>query len=449
MSHVITHGDLDAALAAEFIATTSRRGQSLAPDNTSPNVEEGLEARIKDPLWFLARQWQSGEFEAENGGKLAQLEVTASSYPITELQRSEEEPVPLPAHVPLQVLVESETDGAASGAWRTEALEYEFRVTAPPFAFSAESYYGEALDWYHFDFEAQNPECPTGFRQARRIVPTSLTFPSMPHPRWWRFEDGGAHVDTLDNFEPNPLSLILPEFLIGDANNWFVAPLDQRVGTVRELETVKAVDSFGVVTNVAPVAVAGGDWQIFTHAALTGGEPGARVLLFADLGSPPVDGEPIEDVLLLRDEDANLVWAVEEVVWDAATAARVRPGPESAPAAPRPPAEPSYRLRSAPPSHWIPYVPRPIDSLGQVYLRRARSGEEFGLNHPQYRSRVVAESWMLNEEEVPRSGVRVARLWRAVSGTDGRRHFWIGRRKRIVAHHAGAGLEHDYIEEPR
>ena len=50
---------------------------------------------------------------------------------------------------------------------------------------------------------------------------------------------------------------------------------------------------------------------------------------------------------------------------------------------------------------------------------------------------------------MPRSGLRVARLWRALSGTDGRRHFWIGRRKRLVAHYAGAGLEHDYIEEPR
>ena len=78
----------------------------------------------------------------------------------------------------------------------------------------------------------------------------------------------------------------MPEFLIADANNWFVAPLDQRVGTVRELETVKAVDLSGLVTNVAPVAVAGGDWQISRSTALTGGEPGARVLLFADLAQP-------------------------------------------------------------------------------------------------------------------------------------------------------------------
>ena len=40
--------------------------QQLHGSNISANIGEALEARIKDPLWFLARQWQSGEFEAEN-----------------------------------------------------------------------------------------------------------------------------------------------------------------------------------------------------------------------------------------------------------------------------------------------------------------------------------------------------------------------------------------------
>jgi hypothetical protein len=448
MSSVITHGNLDAVLVAEFISTTSKKGQYLAPDNTSPNIVEGLEARIKDPLWFLARQWQTGEFEGENGGKLAQLEVTASSYPIVELQRSGEQPTPIPAHVPLQPLVESEGESESSNAWRAEALEYEFHLAAPPFRFTAERYEGEGLDWYHFDLDEQRTPRPTGFREARRIVPTNLSFPSMPHPRWWRFEDGGAHVDTLDNVEPNPLSLILPEFLIADANNWFVVPIDQRVGTAREIETVKAVDSFGAVTNVPPVSAAGDGWQMFTHTAQSSAAPGATLLLFADLGAPPIDGEPIEDVVFLRDEEANVVWAVEEVVWDSVGKTRIRFGPESSAELPPRPSEASYRLRSDVPKHWIPYVPRPIDSVGQVYLRRARSSEEFSRDNPQYRSRVVAESWMLNEEEVSRLGVDVARLWRAISGTDGRRHFWIGRRKRLVARHASAGLEYDYIEEP-
>jgi hypothetical protein len=48
-----------------FLAST----QQLSGSNTSANIGDALAARIKDPLWFLARQWQTGEFEAENGGR--------------------------------------------------------------------------------------------------------------------------------------------------------------------------------------------------------------------------------------------------------------------------------------------------------------------------------------------------------------------------------------------
>ena len=51
--------------------------QQLYASNISVNVGEALEARIKDPLWFLARQWQTGEFEAENGGSLAAAFITS------------------------------------------------------------------------------------------------------------------------------------------------------------------------------------------------------------------------------------------------------------------------------------------------------------------------------------------------------------------------------------
>lgn len=55
---------------------------------------------------------------------------------------------------------------------------------------------------------------------------------------------------------------------------------------------------------------------------------------------------------------------------------------------------------------------------------------------------------MLNEEQVPRTGVQIARLWRALMGVDGQRHFWIGRRKRLTARQSSARLEYDYIEGP-
>ena len=61
--------------------------QQLSGSTLSANIGEALEARIKDPLWFLARQWQSGEFEAENGGRLAYVSASSREHPFQAADR--------------------------------------------------------------------------------------------------------------------------------------------------------------------------------------------------------------------------------------------------------------------------------------------------------------------------------------------------------------------------
>jgi hypothetical protein len=43
-------------------------------------IEEGLAARLRDPLWMLARQWQFGEFRHENTGSPAWVEVSSEVH---------------------------------------------------------------------------------------------------------------------------------------------------------------------------------------------------------------------------------------------------------------------------------------------------------------------------------------------------------------------------------
>ena len=38
----------------------------LEGTNVDPEMTEGLSARLADPLWALARQWQVGEFHGED-----------------------------------------------------------------------------------------------------------------------------------------------------------------------------------------------------------------------------------------------------------------------------------------------------------------------------------------------------------------------------------------------
>ena len=77
-------------------------------------------------------------------------------------------------------------------------------------------------------------------------------------------------------------------------------------------------DTFGMRLRVEPAAQAGARaadrWTMFT---LTEREPGqapggvADLLFLAPVAAQPLTGEPVEDVLMLRDEMANLAWAIE------------------------------------------------------------------------------------------------------------------------------------------
>jgi len=81
-------------------------------------MQDALQARIHDPLWLLARQWQMGEFKGDDAGSPAAAQLIARSAPISRFL-----PGPLstdpklaaehaqnysPLRVPLETLVERE-----------------------------------------------------------------------------------------------------------------------------------------------------------------------------------------------------------------------------------------------------------------------------------------------------------------------------------------------------
>jgi len=50
----------------------------LEPKQRSSDYNLGLQTRIHDPLWMLARQWQVGEFEGEDAASPVKVDVDAS-----------------------------------------------------------------------------------------------------------------------------------------------------------------------------------------------------------------------------------------------------------------------------------------------------------------------------------------------------------------------------------
>ncbi len=87
----------------------------LEPRCRTADMDGGLQARIYDPLWLLARQWQIGEFQGEDNGSPAVAQWRGESARFTRYApgplapRATADGQPFDGHtLPLETLVESE-----------------------------------------------------------------------------------------------------------------------------------------------------------------------------------------------------------------------------------------------------------------------------------------------------------------------------------------------------
>src|SRR5262249_22773358 len=103
-----------------------------------------------------------------------------------------------------------------------------------------------------------------------------------------------------------------------------------------------------------------GNWRMFTITGANG--TGIDGLLIPPGAVAVQDGPPVEDVLFLRDEMANMAWAVERSVQgpsgSARSRARERDDPRPLNPGPVERAQLDYLLQTGVPARWIPYVPR-------------------------------------------------------------------------------------------
>ena len=93
----------------------------LEPRSRDAEMNTSLQARIYDPLWLLARQWQLGEFQGEDNGSPVMARWRAESAPLTRYHSGAMTPntrVDAPSYdrsrMPLETLVERETVRSAT-----------------------------------------------------------------------------------------------------------------------------------------------------------------------------------------------------------------------------------------------------------------------------------------------------------------------------------------------
>jgi hypothetical protein len=363
--------------------------------------------------------------------------------------------------------------------WDPRRMEYAFAAGNGKLVLDAREHDGGHLDWYSFvrrvPDEPGDPLPtlgePTSGRKpvdlACKAIPNPVSYPGMPVPRWWELEDRRVDFGSVAAAPNELLKLVLLEIATVYGNDWFTLPLDGvPVGSLCELDTVTIIDTFGGTVQLAPFghgAGAGVDWRMFELTRSDGKPDAGNALLLLDALPATLESGPVEEVHLLRDELANLAWAVEKTVEsrtgrpferheDEATR-RPQPAPPEATAARR------YLLQTTVPRNWIPLIPQADHDGGVLIMRRLARGAmrdpAGGSIQPLGRllkpgspldiSRLPEPGRSLDifDEELPPTGVRVTRLWTLGRAANGRTHLWRARRAWTGGGGASSGLRFD------
>lgn len=367
-----------------------------------------------------------------------------------------------------------QTSPGAGDCWVTDRLEYRFAVGASTDAgevvLAAPEYLGGRLDWYDLDVDTDpahalaTPQEPTQ-GTVSNMLPTRVTFPGMPAERFWEFEDAAVDLGAVSAAAEDLGRLVTVEFATVFGNDWWSVPVRARFGSLVGVRSLVVRDTFGENVLIEPTeaaAQADAPWRMFslTDSALGAGSgPAPALLLLAPVIAGALEGEAVEELLLVRDEMANLAWAVERVVEGADGRPRNRSIEYGSrlTAAPPPelpsPAELVYILQTSVPEHWIPLVPvQDPEGSGAVVLQRGSLLTQDGTARPITAQGVLlspeVSPWYFHEEEVPSTGVRVRRIPAVARWLDGTTYHWLSRRVGPGGGEGSSGLQFDVAVPP-
>jgi hypothetical protein len=377
-------------------------------------------------------------------------------------------------------------------AWRPDYLEYQFACAVPKpdgeEVLVADEYYQGHLDWYNFDFDpAQaslgqpaNPP-PAIDHFTKTFWPTTVSFNGMPFTRWWTFEDGTTNFGGIKPGTVDLAKLILMEFALVYTNDWFLTPFRLPAGSLSRVNGLLVTNVFGERFWIDPAGKGLDDqwetWRMFSLNIKGDATVPADLALLLPSSTPKIqEGSALEEISLVRDEMANMVWAVEKRVplphgrstpgFEAATETR-RCFERLAGLSPNPAPEPSWRAAirylamNTVPENWIPLIPvHDPGSNRQVRLQRAAmlrflTGEDnparvqpsTNLLREGLEAKPKKLPYFIHEEEVPRAGIQISQGFQRTRWYGGKVFTWLGVRKTLGRGEGSSGLGFDRIED--
>lgn len=350
---------------------------TLSPSPDDRALQQGFEANLHDPVWFLARQWQMGEHQGENASTPVRVEYRLVQTPIPSSQA-----VPLrdPRTVPGEVIVEAEPDDFWTMGRRirvgrrlaglvpddeTRAV-YLFRSPSAPY----ERFHG-AVDglqlWRHrnrlplgtdfgpeapgqsgesgwnsreLHYDREFPSSDAGLQvrehhggsldwysadassqlqteatvESRVVVPTPLEYPGAPASRYWQIEDASVDMGGYAPDRAHFSTMLLVDLIYSHGDDWFLMPVTARAGGLVELREIRVYDAFNLeYSSQNPHYEKGLSPPKDWSLFRTTGLEPGQLLLW-NVVETPIESIPLERVQFGVDEASNLVWAVERVV---------------------------------------------------------------------------------------------------------------------------------------
>jgi hypothetical protein len=550
---------------------------TLRPRSTAASADEqasALSAPVRDPLWFPARQWQTGAFAADDGGDPVHIALATTTAPI-ELTDTiggvltqpgiEAEPalavtaldtaaragsaaelfrimrdqgmtaarvtavrIALAAAFPLhpviaasalaphagrlpdsaaligllagalapdgtgapfpavpgvnlatdpraepamrawyawalrQAAAQGGTDDSRPPRWDGTHLGYtapaRAQLPAGPIDLSLDVYDGTGLDWYVLD-RGVLPPATTPAPTPVTARPAPVRFAGMPEPRFWAFERGDVNLDLIA--DADPAHALLATFAHAYSNDWYLVPIDVPPGAT-VVDLLQVTDSFGTTTTIAAAAALDapdGSWRMWelTPTTVTAGDPALGMRVFPAPCAPPLEGPALDDLLVARDEMANLGWIIELATrdWDGGPVDRnrrwlqLRPAsdPTYNPAAAKNAA--TYRLGTSLPDYWYPLLTQAApDGTLQLALATLPPGAA-DVSDEGVAGHVIPHTpqTALADEEAARTGTRVNRVNR-LGRIGGTRTGWRARVRRPGTGEASSGLRFDLLGSP-
>jgi hypothetical protein len=364
---------------------------------------------------------------------------------------------------------------ADTGAWDSSKLEHRFSIAAQTGTgervLTAEEYPGGEFDWHAFSVDpgttlggAAPPQPPV----TTTVFPAPVRFSGMPLPRWWAFEDGRTNFATVRPDSTDLARLVFLEFALVYSNDWYVVPCDLPAGAIATVQGLAVTDVFEERLWIT-AAGAGDDedsrrWAMFGLDTIGSQHVSADTSLYLPATVPKVsEGPALEEAMLVRDENANMVWAIEQTVPLATgrgrrgsevaaerTAYRRKFWPEIRPTDPLAPV--SYETMSSVPDNWIPFVPVQVEGSNRtIQLRRgAMRGMDGEPVRPQtslLREGLVANQgkYLVHEEEVPRTGTLLTTAYNRTRWRDGTVAVWLSAKRSSGRGEASSGLAFDHL----